>query len=212
MKNTVRRPRPYRMEARARSAEATRVRILEATFSLHQERFLDEITLTDVAERAGVSVQTVIRRFGSRDGLVRAVGDHVFPRVAGVREAVRPGDIEAVLEALIPHYEEDGNGMIRLLALEERNAAVHEVLERGRDFHRAWLARVFSAFLPNPSAAGYRRRLGRFVVATDLLTWKILRREQGLSREETQQAMREMLEQLTATGPRAESRDASYNH
>jgi hypothetical protein len=36
-----------------------------------------------------------------------------------------------------------------------------------------------------------------FAAAVDLHTWQVLRREQGLSVEETARAMREMLERLT---------------
>ncbi|HWO84541.1 MAG TPA: hypothetical protein VNM38_12250, partial [Solirubrobacterales bacterium] len=53
--------RPYRMKARAEAAEATRRKILEAVEVAFEELFYDEITLTEVARRAGVSVQTVLR-------------------------------------------------------------------------------------------------------------------------------------------------------
>jgi AcrR family transcriptional regulator len=51
------------MTARADAAEHTRDRILSAAVELASERFLDEISLEDVAARAGVAVRTVIRRF-----------------------------------------------------------------------------------------------------------------------------------------------------
>ena len=57
------------MGARAQAVEETRRRILDALIALAGERPFAEITLDTVAERAGVSVQTVLRQFGSRDGL-----------------------------------------------------------------------------------------------------------------------------------------------
>lgn len=196
MKDGERAPRPYRLRARALAAEETGTRIVEAALELFRRGYYDEVTLQEVAARSGVTLQTVIRRFGSKEGLVRAVSDHVFPQVAAVRGAVEPGDVEGVLEALIPHYEEIGDSIVRLLAIEGRIPAIHEALQRGREFHRSWLARTFASFLPPVGDPAHARRLALFVVATDLLTWKVLRREQGLSQAETALAMREMLERL----------------
>ena len=57
------------MGARAQAVDATRRRIVDALIALAGERPFAEVTLDAVAERAGVSVQTVLRQFGSRDGL-----------------------------------------------------------------------------------------------------------------------------------------------
>ena len=59
------------MTARASAVEQTRRRVLEATVALHLRRLSADISLIDVAEEAQVSVQTVLRHFGSRDGLLR---------------------------------------------------------------------------------------------------------------------------------------------
>src|SRR3712207_8802346 len=53
--------RRYRMRVRAEAAAETGRRILEAVIELHRERFFDQVSLEDIAERAGVTVQTVIR-------------------------------------------------------------------------------------------------------------------------------------------------------
>lgn len=200
MKSDAPPPRPYRMRARARSAEETRVRILEATLALSRERYYDEITLNEIAERAGVSLQTVIRRFGSKEGLVQAVSEHVAPQIEEARGAVEPGDVDGTVAVLMTHYEQDGGATVRLLALEERIPAIREALRHGREFHRAWVARTFAASLPDPCAPEHARRLALLVCATDVLTWKLLRRDQGLSAEETAAAMREMLERLVRPG------------
>ena len=38
---------------------------------------MDEFTLNEVAERASITVQTILRRFGSRQGLIAATLIHV---------------------------------------------------------------------------------------------------------------------------------------
>ena len=60
--------RPYTMTTRARAVEETRARIIDACVALHGERPVTDIALDDIAGRAGVSVQTVLRHFGSRAG------------------------------------------------------------------------------------------------------------------------------------------------
>ena len=68
--------KPYSMELRAAAAEATRERILSAAADVFLEGWYDDVTIAAIAKRAGVSGQTVINHFGSkeaaRDRRVRA--------------------------------------------------------------------------------------------------------------------------------------------
>ncbi len=64
--------RRYDMQARGESTAATRNAIVEAAIdTVVAERSLG-ITLGAVAERAGVTVKTVLRHFGSRESLIEA--------------------------------------------------------------------------------------------------------------------------------------------
>src|SRR5688500_5966422 len=76
------RRRSYRMGGRAAAAARTATAVRRATAALWRERSLDEITLGAIAERAGVSVRTVIRRFGSRAGVIAAC---IGSDAAGIR-------------------------------------------------------------------------------------------------------------------------------
>ena len=67
--------RVYEMRSRADAAAATGERILDAAEALFWELPLDQISLDEVARRAEVSVQTVIRRFGGKDGLIDAAAE-----------------------------------------------------------------------------------------------------------------------------------------
>jgi AcrR family transcriptional regulator len=84
--------RTYTMTSRARGVAETRRRVLDATVDLHGERLAADISLDDIAERAGVSVQTVLRHFGSRSGLVEAAFAHARAArpSAGPRSATSP--------------------------------------------------------------------------------------------------------------------------
>ncbi len=112
--------RPYRMKARAEAAAETGQRILEAVIELYNERFHDQITLDDIAERAGVTVQTVLRRFGSRDELLKTTAEWVQGRATQQRGEAPAGNIFGAVDNIVAHYEEIGEGTLRLLAQEER--------------------------------------------------------------------------------------------
>src|SRR4249920_955151 len=96
--------RTYTMTARAEAADATRARIREALFELGTTRMFTEISLEDVARAAGVSVQTVLRHYGSRAALIESNIDYALGRVAHERVAPE-GDVDAALAVLVDHYE-----------------------------------------------------------------------------------------------------------
>jgi AcrR family transcriptional regulator len=184
------------MENRAASAKATRRRILDATQELWLERWYDEMTLRELAERAGVALQTVVNHFGTKDAILAATLEEPLPAEWMTRATARPGEIAEALELLVADYERTGDALIRSLALEGRVPALRPVLERGRRAHRAWVEHTFPAALaelPTPERA---RRLDLLVCAADLYTWKLLRRDRGLSQAQTAEAMRELVEAL----------------
>src|SRR6478752_345299 len=61
--------RPYRMTTRAAATAQTAEKILDATKHLFAENVIAEITLADIAERSGLTVQTILRRFGDKDAV-----------------------------------------------------------------------------------------------------------------------------------------------
>lgn len=73
------RPAPYREPRQARSA-ATLARVLQAAEDIASSAGLDEMTITGVAERAGVSVGTIYRRFEDKDQLVKALTERMLDR------------------------------------------------------------------------------------------------------------------------------------
>src|SRR5688572_25561332 len=96
--------RSYTMTTRARATEQTRTRILDATADLAGERMVADISLDLVAQRAEVSVQTVLRHFGSRAGVFEHAQRHAESRIAEERRAP-VGDAGAAVRAVVDHYE-----------------------------------------------------------------------------------------------------------
>ena len=175
--------RPYTMTARARSTEETRRRILTATIDLHLQRPAAGIGLEDIATRADVSVQTILRHFGSRDGLVAAA---TAQAQEDVREERRTpvGDVAAAVEVLMSHYEARGDSVLVLLAQEDTEAFAREITSGGKQLHRAWVAETFAPYLTDDDDDD-QSLLDLLVVATDVYTWKLLRRDRSLSRATT---------------------------
>lgn len=119
------------------------------------------------------------------------------PHAVRGRDRIAGGDVEGALRELIGHCEHAGDAVIRNLALEDRIPAIGQSVRRGRAIHRDFCARVFSPWLPRRRGPAYDRRLAQFIVACDIYTWKLFRRDHGLDRAETTRAMRELLDRLT---------------
>jgi AcrR family transcriptional regulator len=184
------------MVARAQAAARTGERILDAAVEVFFEEPTASISLDAVARRAGVTVQTVIRRFGGRDGLLVAAAERESERVRKER-AVHPGDVEGAVRVLVAHYERTGDHVLRMLAQEARSPALREIVDRGRRMHREWCEVVFGPALAGLSAAERARRVAQLVAICDVYTWMLLRRQSGLSRNQTELALRELLKPLT---------------
>src|SRR3712207_1924533 len=185
--------RRYRMRVRAEAAAETGRRILEAVIELHTERFFDQVSLEDIAERAGVTVQTVIRRFGSKERLIEAAAEEANRRVVRQRDQAPVGDVEGLVKNLVDHYEKWGDGVLRLLAQEERVPALRSVTDAGRALHYQWVERVFAPLLAERTGKARRRLLAELIAICDVYFWKLLRRDLGLSREQTELAIRETI-------------------
>ena len=79
--------RPYRQGRRAEAAEARTQAIREAAVAAFVAKPFDQITLGEVAERAGVGLQTLIRRVQTKDGLVALVNEWTVPAIGELRAA-----------------------------------------------------------------------------------------------------------------------------
>jgi len=181
--------RPYRQIARSASTESLRQRIVTAFRDLLLKRWIDEITLDEVAVSAGTTRQTVIRLFGGKDGVLEAViglvREEAVPRISMLGNVSR----RAALKALIAHYEAVGDMVVRFLAQEERHSALRPLLAKGRREHRAWVTERFGSAQSSLNKLERERQITRLIVATDIYTWKLLRRDFGKSQHEVLRLM-----------------------
>lgn len=189
--------RPYQQGARAEQAEATKTRIFDAAYELLISFSYDEVTLDAVAAKAGVSVQTVLRHVGSKEGLVTAGVERWSPQ-EDARRVAAVGDIRAIARILADRYEELGEVTKRYVALGERIPALADAMDRARFGHRAWLEEHFAPWLQVPRAERSRRTAILFS-ATESYSWTTWRTSFGMTRPQAQRALAEHLEALVSS-------------
>ncbi len=196
-----------RMRARAEAVGATRARLLQAAGDAFAKQAYDGVKLGVIAREAGVTQQTLFNHFGSKEALFSACVEVAHERIENVRTTATPGDARSVVSALIEQYERGGDANARAAALEERIPAVTAMLDLARGYHQDWLAEMFAGALP--AAGGARREaLAALHAATDVFTWKLLRRDLGLSRRATTDVMTRLVTGLLVTPYDREEDDA----
>jgi len=186
--------RPYRGTTQAEVAALSRRRIIDAALELYITSWMDEVTLQQIAERAGVTVQTVLRHFGSKSGLEDAIWASIVADTNRDRIEVATGDIPGAVEYLIQHYESIGDYNIRFLSQEQRYPSLQTFMEAGRTFHRQWVGRVFAPYLPTEQAR--ERFVPQLVAVCDVYVWKLLRRDMGMTVDQYRDRLLDMIDAI----------------
>ena len=173
------------MVARADGMAATRERIVEAALKLALEQAYEDITLLSIAEAARVSHQTVLNHFESKENVATAAAELLRRQTLSAREKAKPGDGAGAIAILVGEYERFGDANARWAVASERLGSLAALLDRARTGHQEWLERIFAGQLPIDAVAR-RRAIYALHAATDVYTWKLLRRDFRLTRAETE--------------------------
>ena len=182
-------PRAYRQELRARQTQATTDRVVRSAVALVKKSpKTADITLDDISNESGVTVRTVLRRFGSRDGVLEAAFAAIKEEFRGYRRPTEPGDVDAAVRTLVEQYEQIGDVNIRALEQEHQLPLLHRTLTDARRGHREWLELIFAPQLQSLGPQQRERRLTALYAATDVYLWKLLRRDLKRDRRETEDA------------------------
>jgi len=173
--------RRYAMAARAAKAEATKARIRGSAMELYCQRPIEDFTLEEVADRAGVAVRTVLRAYPSKDELVYAALDEMA--AGGVYlKPTPPGDIKAGVSAFFDIYETVGDLVLQRLSDERRRPGLKPSLDQGRKNHRDGVKFIFAPQLEQRRGAARSELFSMLVIMTDVYVWKLLRRDMALTR------------------------------
>ncbi len=162
-----------------REVDPTRERIIESTLELHTSQGIQKTTWPEIADRAGVPVETVEALFPTLDDLVRGCGQHfmeglqlppadlapeVFAGASSENERVR-----RMVETSFLAYERGADGITA--ARRERNdvPALDESMTELDNSFDALVAEVLRPQHPDSSSVAALRAL------TDVEVWRTLR-------------------------------------
>jgi AcrR family transcriptional regulator len=172
------------MAKRTEQAAKTKVRIRDTAIQLYRED-PDAFTLKEVAGKAGTSVQTVLRVFGSKAALIALARHAAVP--APAQKALTEEAVAVAVKELFDRYEKAGD------------EAPSSDADRAR--HLAW---VEERLVPQadedapPEASKRQTMLFGLLVATDRSSWRLLRRELGLYRRAAETVVAGLIAALTA--------------
>jgi len=185
------------MTKRAVSAAETTRKILAAAVDEFWDAPTPDLRLETIARRAGVTVQTILRQFGSKENLILEATKFEAERIRSIRDVKNIRSIEAAVHQLVDHYEAMGDRVLRMLAEESRLPALSQIVNTSRKLHRRWCRDVFAGTLNSLPGIERKVRLAQLVAICDVYTWKVLRRDSRLSAKATEEALIEMLRLLT---------------
>ncbi|MFJ9523055.1 TetR/AcrR family transcriptional regulator [Kitasatospora sp. NPDC101801] len=121
MTEELQRPATHREPQQARSA-ATLARVLRAAEEIASDSGLEEMTIAGVAQRAGVAVGTIYRRFEDKEQLITALTERMLERREEyVAEQLRaaepslPGVMDAYAHALLQSFSDHSSLFPELL-------------------------------------------------------------------------------------------------
>jgi hypothetical protein len=83
-----------------------------------------------------------------------------------------------------------------MLAAEPQVPGLAPLIDRGRQVHRDWCRATFAPALTTRRGVERARLLAQLVAVCDVQTWRLLRRDAGLSRRQAELALAELLEPL----------------
>jgi AcrR family transcriptional regulator len=188
--------RSYRMSARAEAAEATVRRVLDVAVRLFTDNPYDDVSLERVAAEAGVTKRTVLRRFGSKEALFGEAMTVARDEMIAHRQEAPIGDVAGAVANVVGQYERWGTNRLRLLEQEDRIPLIAEWVKGGREWHWGWAERVFTPQLKGLRGSERKRRHAALVVLTDVYTWRVLRLDLGLSRDDTERTIVDLINRL----------------
>jgi AcrR family transcriptional regulator len=175
--------RTYTKVARAEAEQQTRAALIAAADEAFLSGPWEQASLESIAQSAGVSKQTLLRHFGSKDGLLEHTLRRAIPEVHKQRFSAPTDDVAGAVDNLLDHYEERGGRAMRSTNLDV-GGPLAELAQLSRQLHYDWIDHAFGRWLaPVPSPERTRLRAALIAIC-DVQSWWILAHDLGLSRAE----------------------------
>jgi AcrR family transcriptional regulator len=175
--------RTYTKVARAEAEEQTRAALIAAADEAFLSGPWEQASLESIAQTAGVTKQTLLRHFGSKDGLLEQTLRLAITQVEKQRLSAPTDDIPGAVDNLLDHYEERGGRAMRSTNL-DAGGPLAELAQMSRQFHYDWIDHAFGRWLARASSAERARLRAALITICDVQSWWILAHDIGLSRAE----------------------------
>lgn len=196
-------PRPYKQVAREQSQQRTRTALLEAAA---EEFFSDrwrQTSLESLAARAGVTKQTLLRHFGSKEDMLLQALVHSASQALDERWSAPSGDVEGAVENLLAHYEAWGERARHIGAWQQSGTpALNQISRASREVHYAWIEFAFGPQLKRARGKARARLRAELIVICDVQTWWILAHDLALERAELKRLLIGMIERAVPEEPK----------
>ena len=190
------RTRPYRQVARAEARQRTRDALIAAAQGEFFAGRWEEASLEAIAASARVTKQTLLRHFGSKDGLLERALERGFNEVRDQRFNAPSGDVAGAVENLLDHYERWGERAIRIGAVDGLGEVAGGLGRRARQLHYDWVEHAFGSSLERLSAKDRGRRQAALIALCDVHTWWLLSHDLELPRGEVRATLIDAIEGL----------------
>jgi AcrR family transcriptional regulator len=174
--------RPYRQVARAQARERTREALADAAAEEFYEGRWQQTSLDALSARVGTTKQTLLRHFGSKDGLLLQALARAGAQVLDQRWSAPRGDIRGAVENLLDHYEVWGERSLRIGAWQSGPPALAKLSKLARQVHYEWVEYVFEPWLAQVPEPARARRRAALIALSDVHTWWLLSHDLGLAR------------------------------
>lgn len=193
--------RQYKQVAREEAQQRTREALLETAIDEFYADRWSKVSLTALATRAGVTKQTLLRHFGSKEGLLIQALVRSAAQVLDERWSAPVGDVDGAIENLLEHYEVWGPRARRIGAWQDAPSVLAKLSQAGRQLHYQWIELVFAPQLEGLDEADRARLRAELIVACDVQTWWVLAHDLKLGRAEVKTILTGIVERaVTAAG------------
>jgi AcrR family transcriptional regulator len=186
--------RPYKKVAREQARQRTRDALLEAAIDEFYSDRWSKTSLEALSARAGVTKQTLLRHFGSKEGLLIQALVRGATQVLDERWSAPVGDVGGAIENLLDHYEVWGRRARQIEAWQDAPSVLAKLARAGRQVHYQWVEFAFAPQLEGLGEEALARRRAELIVICDVQTWWTLSHHLELPRPAVKTILVEMIE------------------
>ncbi|HEY1834613.1 MAG TPA: TetR/AcrR family transcriptional regulator [Solirubrobacteraceae bacterium] len=188
--------RKYEQTARAQAQERTREALLDAARDEFFGNRWSKASLNTLAEKAGVTKQTLLRHFGSKNGLLTQALLRGAAEVREQRWSVPKGDVWGTIANLLDHYERWGAYSLRVGSWQDSTVPLATLSQGARQVHYDWVDFAFKPWLEQLEGDERERVRAALVSFCDVHVWWVLSHDMGMDRQAVEGTLTLAVERL----------------